>query len=111
MRGFFGDLDRDRFTLAWEPRGEWPRPLVEELCRELDLVPVVDPFATPPFPGPLAYFRVHGIGGYRYKFANADLEILHSFLAEHQEAYVLFNNMSMTDDARRFLSMVSEQKL
>jgi len=34
----------------------------QELCRELDLVPAMDPFATPPFAGPLAYFRLHGIG-------------------------------------------------
>jgi uncharacterized protein YecE (DUF72 family) len=107
MRGFFGTLDRERFSLAWEHRGEWPRPLVEELCRELDLVPAVDPFATPPFPGPLTYFRLHGIGGYRYKFTNTDLETLKSFLAGDQEAYVLFNNMSMADDARRLLSVLS----
>jgi uncharacterized protein YecE (DUF72 family) len=109
MRQFFGDLDRERFTLAWEPRGEWPRPVIEGLCRELDLVPAVDPFATPPFPEPLAYFRLHGIGGYRYKFTNADLETLKSLLPRYREAYVLFNNMSMADDARRFLSLVSEQ--
>jgi len=107
MRGFFGTLNREHFTLAWEPRGEWPRPLVEELCRELDLVPAVDPFATTPFPGPLTYFRLHGIGGYRYKFTNTDLETLKSFLAGDQEAYVLFNNMSMADDARRLLSGLS----
>lgn len=111
LRRFFGDLDREDFTLAWEPRGQWPRPLVEELCQELDLTPAVDPFATPPFPGPLAYFRLHGIGGYRYKFTDHDLEILHSFLAGHQEVYVLFNNISMADDARRFLSVVNQQKL
>lgn len=108
MRTFFGDLDREDFTLAWEPRGQWPRALVEELCRELDLVPALDPFTTPPFAGPLAYFRLHGIGGYRYKFTDADLETLKSFLSGHQGAYVLFNNMSMAEDARRFLSVVSD---
>lgn len=104
MRRFFGDLDREPFTLAWEHRGLWPRPVVAELCRELDLIPAGDPFVTLPFPGPLAYFRLHGIGGYRYKYTDADLETLKTFLAGYQEAYVLFNNMSMADDARRFSS-------
>jgi uncharacterized protein YecE (DUF72 family) len=108
MRTFFGDLDREDFTLAWEPRGQWPRALVAELCQELDLVPALDPFATAPFAGPLAYFRLHGSGGYRYKFTDADLETLKSFLTGYQEAYVLFNNMSMAEDARRFLSVVSD---
>ncbi len=107
LSAFFGSLDREGFIFAWEPRGDWPRSLVAALCQTLDLVPAADPFAGPPFPGPLRYFRLHGIGGYRYKFTDDDLITLKSLLREAQETYVLFNNMSMAEDAKRFLALVS----
>ena len=106
MRRFFGDLDRNPHTLAWEPRGQWDPAVVMELCRELDLLPAGDPFVTPPFPGSRAYFRLHGLGGYRYQYTDADLETRKTFLAGYREVYVLINNMSMADDARRFLAVV-----
>jgi uncharacterized protein YecE (DUF72 family) len=102
LRRFFGESERRNLILAWEPRGDWPRELVEGLCQELDLVPVVDPFTTPPFPGPLAYFRLHGRGGYRYQYGPDDFKALASFLRGFDEAYVMFNNLSMWADAQAF---------
>ncbi len=101
LRRFFQHLDRGGFVFAWEPRCDWPRETVAALGRELDLVLALDPFATPPFPGPLAYFRLHGRGGYRYAYTEDDLQELASLLAGHAEAYVLFNNMHMWTDACR----------
>ena len=49
MRTFFERIDRPPLRLLWEPRGpRWTaeRDLAIELCRELDLVYVVDPFVT-----------------------------------------------------------------
>src|SRR4051812_31361516 len=44
MREFFAAVTRpDGVRILWEPRGPWPRPLVLELCRELDLAHVADP--------------------------------------------------------------------
>ena len=51
MRRFFQRIERPKARLLWEPRGEaWlaQRDLAIALCRELDLVYVVDPFVTPP---------------------------------------------------------------
>jgi hypothetical protein len=46
MRQFFALVERPQgIRMLWEPRGPWPPELVLELCRELDLVHVVDPFA------------------------------------------------------------------
>jgi uncharacterized protein YecE (DUF72 family) len=102
LRRFFEELDREEFTLAWEPRGPWPRELVAALCRELQLLPAGDPFATPPFPGPMVYFRLHGRGGYRYSYTEADLQELARLLRDREEAYVLFNNLSMWTNACSF---------
>ncbi|MCL6620941.1 MAG: DUF72 domain-containing protein [Syntrophobacterales bacterium] len=107
LTAFFRGITRDDLLLAWEPRGAWPREEVERLCRELRLLPVVDPLATPSFPGPLAYFRLHGQGGYRYRYTDADLAQLARLVKERQEAYVLFNNLSMWEDAQRFARLLA----
>ena len=67
MRRFFESRDRPRARLLWEPRGkDWvtQRAVARELCRELGLVHVVDPFVTPPEPGGSVYWRLHGPGAH-----------------------------------------------
>ncbi len=103
---FFRQIERENFRLAWEPRGPWPWELVAGICQELDLIPALDPFATSPFPGPAAYFRLHGKGGYRYVYTEVDLEALQGMVAGYQEVYVLFNNLSSWQDAGRFLELM-----
>lgn len=102
LRRFFGEIERRNFVMAWEPRGDWPREEVQRLCEELTLVPVVDPFARPPYPGPLAYFRLHGKTGYRYQYTEQDLAELAGMAQGREEVYVMFNNMSMWADAQAF---------
>jgi uncharacterized protein YecE (DUF72 family) len=89
-------------TCVWEPRGEWEVEEVRELCKELDLVHGVDPFHQSPVAGPLGYFRLHGRTGYRYRYSDQDLEELREMAGKHGSCYVLFNNISMLEDARRF---------
>src|SRR3954454_21508051 len=44
LRRFFASVQRPAgVRILWEPRGPWSSALVRELCRELDLVHVVDP--------------------------------------------------------------------
>lgn len=107
LESFLGRAPRDGLTLAWEPRGRWPPDLVGTLCERLDLVHCVDPFAAPPQWGNIAYFRLHGIGGYRYRYSDDDLRTLlahcESQLAAGRKAvYVLFNNATMLEDGGRF---------
>jgi|UniRef100_A0A7C3WR82 uncharacterized protein YecE (DUF72 family) len=108
LRNFFGGIERRGLLMAWEPRGDWPRDLVEGLCKELDLLPVVDPFATLPYPGPLAYFRLHGKTGYRYKYTEADLTELAGMVQGREEVYVMFNNLSMWEDAQAFAEYLQQ---
>jgi uncharacterized protein YecE (DUF72 family) len=87
---------------VWEPRGEWEAEDVRELCEEVGLVHGVDPFHQSPLAGPFGYFRLHGRTGYRYRYSDQDLEQLREMAGKHASCYVLFNNISMLEDARRF---------
>jgi uncharacterized protein YecE (DUF72 family) len=93
-------------TCVWEPRGQWEAEEVRELCEELGLVHGVDPFQQSPVAGPFGYFRLHGRTGYRYRYSDQDLEQLREMAGKHASCYVLFNNISMLEDARRFQRLV-----
>lgn len=110
LRAFFREVartstereDPQGFTLIWEPRGEWKPEEVRELCEELGLVHVVDPFEQPPAGAGLGYFRLHGKTGFRYRYTDDDLRRLLEMVGGRKPCYVLFNNISMREDARRF---------
>lgn len=103
MRAFFERMDRADLILAWEPRGEWSNEEIGELCRELDLTHCVDPFQRLPVYGELAYFRLHGKTGYRYRYTDEDLKTVLGWCGQYPDAYCLFNNVSMFDDGLRLL--------
>jgi uncharacterized protein YecE (DUF72 family) len=111
LRRVFGAIARPApLRMLWEPRGrEWvaERALARELCSELGLVHVVDPFVTPPLAGPV-YWRLHGITGARHVYSDPELARLERMLAEQtagraEDAYVMFNNIPRAGDAKRFL--------
>jgi uncharacterized protein YecE (DUF72 family) len=102
LRGFFSSLRIRQFRLAWEPRGNWSEKIVRELCRELGLILCVDPLAGGSLRGAPGYFRLHGLGGYRYRYTDADLNRLKVILSPVRGGYLFFNNISMYDDALRF---------
>jgi uncharacterized protein YecE (DUF72 family) len=106
LRGFLERVDRGGATIAWEPRGAWPDPLVAALCRDLALVHAVDPFSARPLTDGLKYFRLHGIGGPRHRYHDDELARL-ADLVERGPAWVLFNNVHMLEDARRFGRLVT----
>lgn len=109
LRAFFARVERREWRLGWEPRGEWPPDLVRSLCQELDLVHVVDPFKSAPTTEHVAYFRLHGIGGYRYRFTDDDLRQLAGWCQPFDDVWVMFNNVSMWEDARRFAAWPMER--
>ena len=105
LRRFFGRVDREKRTFAWEPRGAWPDDLVRQLCAELGLVHAVDPFRAAPVTSGVAYFRA-GRAGERRSYSDAQLERLAELSGGFAPAYVLFNNMPRASDAERFLQLV-----
>jgi uncharacterized protein YecE (DUF72 family) len=106
LRRFFQSTDRGTFRMAWEPRGEWPPNLIARLCKELDLVHVVDPLKQIPQSEGLRYFRLHGLTGYRYLHTDDDLRKLAEQCAGDAPTYVLFNNQFMGEDALRFQKLL-----
>lgn len=106
LRRFFRTIERGPWRLGWEPRGDWPAATVRDLCRELDLVHVVDPFARPSQWGRPGYWRLHGGGGYIHRYTDAELEQLFAWAQGLDEVWVMFNNVSMWEDALRFRQRV-----
>ena len=91
----------------WEPRGPWPPDLVLELCRELDLVHVVDPLVDTTVTPEQTYLRLHGLTGARHVYTDDELAAIAATLpSETGPSYVMFNNLPRVGDARRFRAMV-----
>jgi uncharacterized protein YecE (DUF72 family) len=107
LTAFFQRAERDEIQFAWEPRGgEWTDAEIKRLCRKLDLIHCVDPLARSSVWGDPAYFRLHGRGGYRYKYSTSELEAVRLIATACGTAYVLFNNMYMLDDAKQFFELI-----
>ena len=111
FRNFFRKAERDDFVFVWEPRGAWSEELVKDLCAELDLVHCVDPLKAASVAGELVYYRLHGRTGYRYVHTEEDFQQIRSALREDRVNYVLFNNVQMAEDARRFVDFLRREGL
>lgn len=107
LRAFFERAKRGRWQMGWEPRGDWPADQIAELCRELDLIHVVDPFQQPPaLTSRLRYFRLHGQSGARHRYTDDELRQLRGFCAGRPATFCFFNNIAMATDARRFKKLL-----
>jgi uncharacterized protein YecE (DUF72 family) len=108
LRRFFERAKRGKFLFGWEPRGPWEPATISALCRELDLVHVVDPLvATPLSTGNLRYFRMHGIGGRSHRYTDEELRKLQNACRGSSSAYCFFNNIGMARDAQRFATITA----
>jgi uncharacterized protein YecE (DUF72 family) len=108
MRSFLDSAPREGLRVLWEPRGNWPEALLIELCRDLDLVHVVDPFVTSTVTPEQTYFRLHGTTGARHVYTDEELRDLVAMLPADPIAtpYVMFNNLPRVGDARRFKALL-----
>jgi uncharacterized protein YecE (DUF72 family) len=104
LEAFFRRVERDSsLTLAWEPRGKWHASVVRAICERAGLVHCVDPFQSEPATSGTTYFRLHGRGGFHYRYTDTELATLRGLVARSgRPAYVMFNNVYMKDDAARF---------
>lgn len=108
LRRFFTGIDRRGITCIWEPRGKWSEEEIAELCRELDLVHCVDPFKAEAVTGGLRYYRLHGISGYKHRYSDEELRRLVGRAEGASVCYFMFNNVSMMEDAMRFLAVLQQ---
>jgi uncharacterized protein YecE (DUF72 family) len=117
---FFRKVNRENIVLVWETRGPaWETNEAYErlgqVLEKLDVTHVTDPFRiTPAYTGEIAYFRLHGLGKqmYYYQYSDVELHRLKEFVTPYEKdgkrVYVLFNNLSMFEDAKRFMRYLSE---
>jgi len=116
LRRFFQWADRHQLRFAWEPRhATWTRDMVRELCRELDLIHVVDPLEQDDVYGTPRYLRLHGkaLGNFRYDYGRvySDEELADIYArCQPGPTYCLFNNKQMASDTERFLSLIQSTR-
>jgi uncharacterized protein YecE (DUF72 family) len=111
LRAFFLRIKRRGIRLLWEPRGEWPDGLVEGLCRELDLGHVVEPFLRPGLTREFFYYRVLGGRDYQHRFNDQELLQLLGMVPADTPGYVMFNNLTMFEDATRFRTLLEHPEM
>lgn len=106
---FFTRAKRGKLLFGWEPRGAWPAETVQRLCRELDLIHVVDPFqGLPVTTTPVRYYRMHGHGNSRHRYTHAEFRQLRAWSSGKTPVFCFFNNVAMAEDARRFKDWLAE---
>ncbi|MEM1515082.1 MAG: DUF72 domain-containing protein [Thermoproteota archaeon] len=111
---FFKGVEREGFILVWENRGpSWESEeglmMLREMLGRTNVTHVTDPLRlSPAHVVNVAYFRLHGLGEklYYYQYTNDELKRLYEVVKKYDYlemgVYVLFNNLTMFDDARRF---------
>jgi len=108
----FFESTRTQAAKAIELRGPWATHIVEKISEDLGLIHAVDPFDKEPATYGLAYFRLHGSPPgktmYRYRYTDDDLARLKAIGREYDDAYVMFNNLSMHRDALRFRALIRD---
>jgi len=97
---FFEKINRGNFTFGWEERGRWNLGTVKKIKEKFNLIDVVDPFKRLSLRDNFIYFRLHGKGGYRYKYSTRELEYLLPY--KNKTGYIMFNNTNMIEDSLRF---------
>ena len=103
---FFSRIDRNGLNCCWEPRGSWDKQLMKDLCDDLDLWHVVDPFVQSTMTPERCYFRLHGRQGWRYQYEVDELADLVELLPREEIGYVFFNNIHMKQDALLFKQLL-----
>lgn len=106
MEEFFSSIDR-KYKFAWEPRGKWDDEVIKKLCEKLDLIHCVDPFKSRSVHGYPRYFRLHGIGEYRYDYSLEELKKLKGKCIG--DIYCLFNNSEMHKNALQFKEIIDQK--
>jgi len=112
---FFNSIKRE-IKIAIELRG-WSKENIKKICKEFDLIEITDlRIEKPVYVSKTGYYRLHGdYKGkriiYKYRYTDEDLKNILKNLLEikNEEAYVMFNNVYMYNDAKRFLELLKCQ--
>lgn len=93
LKALVARIPHDAVSLAWEPRGLWETEEAVDLAGDLGLVLVVDAAREPAPKGPIAYFRLRGLGE-STRLSPAAIDKVAGELAARREAYVVIESAS-----------------
>ncbi len=82
---------------------------MERLCLELNLTPCLNPFERKSIDGDLLYVRLHGEKGYRDTYSEEEMKRLMEMGRDYAQVYLMFNNVSMYEDALRLKGLLKER--
>jgi len=112
-------ITNGKYIIGWEPRGEWSKheDVLERILTRYNVLHIVDIFKKKPvnIVNNIFYTRLHGIGpgevNYRYKYTDEDFEKLINYLEdlEFETGYIMFNNVFMAQDSKRFKEFLAEK--
>lgn len=107
IKQFFSSIEKD-FIYAWEPRGDWKKETIIEICQEFDIIHCVDPFKNESYYGMPKYYRLHGITGYNYDYSMDELKKLYEICKLNENVYCMFNNTKMLKNALEFKKIIEK---
>ncbi|GIU71526.1 MAG: hypothetical protein KatS3mg003_1005 [Candidatus Nitrosocaldaceae archaeon] len=104
---FFANIDKHSLLAIEFRHSSWTREKISLLIDEFGLIHAVDPFKDRAVSKDINYYRLHGLGSkpYRYKYTDSDLLKLKEVVSSNHKSFVMFNNIYMLDDARRFMAL------
>lgn len=111
LEKFFATVKRGKLNFAWEPRGDWNPKTIKRICEDLNLWNAVDPFSKQTETPGKVYYRLHGRGGFRYKYEEDELAEIVALLPKNKTSYVFFNNRYMAEDALLFQQLSGNEKV
>ncbi len=97
---FFKEKKKEPFIFVLELRG-WGKEDIQKILKEISFIHCVDPFKEKEVTKEIIYWRLHGKGGYNYKYSDEELKELFN-KSKNKKGFIFFNNVYMMDDALRF---------
>lgn len=107
IKQFFSSISRN-FIYVLELRGKWKDKAIAKICEDLNLIHCVDPFKMKSLYGEIKYYRLHGIGGYKYDYSKEELKKLADICKKDDDVYCLFNNTQMLKNALEFKEILKQ---
>jgi len=113
---FFENVERP-FAIAIEVRHRsWydHQEMLKQSLKKIEAIHIVDPLIKKPFlKSETGYYRLHGLNkklDYKYQYRDDELLKLFEEIKKIgcQESFVMFNNLSMREDAIRFKGLVKD---
>ncbi len=108
LNEFLYEFTNKNIFIGLELRGNWNKNTILNMIKKFNIIHVTDPFKEENLSLNFKYYRLHGIGGYSYKYSIDDLEKL--IKITNSEDYILFNNTFMCENAKQFKNLIKLNK-